>query len=335
MPRVTVLIPNYNNARYLGQCLEAVVAQTYGDWAAVVADNASTDDSLTVAASFRDSRLRLVRRRRTVSMMANLNLLVSEIDSEYAVILTADDWWEPQFLDRLVPLLDEHPESILAASAIRIVRDGREVEVLGLHQLRGTATGGTCPPEEALRLLITKRNRLYLPAILARRELFERMPGFEDSLVCDWIMLVRAAFQGSFQLCPDVLANYRQHDASLTAAALESALWGLELVRAVRVLQRDWADGGTPLAGASRTMARTFTIKLLVEARRLSHAGDRPGARLYCGLARTIAPTTGLRGLCLWCERALHLLTSAPLAPLGRRLLGRLGAVEEGFRGRY
>jgi hypothetical protein len=336
MARVTVLIPNYNNARYLRQCVDSVLAQTYDDWAAVVADNASTDDSVAVVRSFTDSRLRLVRRPRTVSMMANLNLLLSEIASPYAAILTADDWWEPGFLERMVGLLDDHPASLLAASAVRIVASGnREVEVLGLHQLWPVELGSTCPPATALRLLLTKRNRLYLPAILVRRELFDRLPSFDDSLVCDWIMLVRAAGQTPFELCPEVLANYRQHGESLTAHALRSGLWGVELVRAVRLLQLEWSSGVPPSTGAARTLARTFTLKLLVEARHRGSMGDRPGALFHCGLARSIAPTRSLRTLCLWCERAVGVLASAPVAPAGRHMLGWLSPVESRFRGRY
>ena len=47
-PRVTVLVPNLDQGRYLGRCLDSVLGQTYGRWHAVVADNASTDDSVAV-----------------------------------------------------------------------------------------------------------------------------------------------------------------------------------------------------------------------------------------------------------------------------------------------
>jgi len=323
-PRVTVLVPNLDQGRYLGRCLDSVLGQTDGRWHAVVADNASSDDSVAVVRSYRDPRLRLVRRPRTVSMMANWNLLAGEIDTEYAVLLSADDWWEPRFLERTVALLDAHPESLLAAAAVRVVEGEREVEVLGLHQ-RWPAARGACPPSAALRLLLTSRNRLYIHGVLARREVYERRP-FEDSPVADWIMLVRAAGLAPVQVCPEVLACYRRHDAGHTSRADRAGLWGLELVRAWRLLAAEWAADPPPVAGAARLLARTFTLKLLVESYHRACAGDREAARFQCRLARSIAPTPGWRAFALWCERAAGLLGARwlrRLAPLEARLGAR------------
>ena len=66
MSQVTVLVPNYNGAVYLRECLESIVAQTFADWELVVGDNASTDASLSIVASMADRRIRTVRRPRTI-----------------------------------------------------------------------------------------------------------------------------------------------------------------------------------------------------------------------------------------------------------------------------
>ena len=134
-------------------------------------------------------------------MMANWNLLLGEIDTEYAVLLSADDWWEPRFLERMVAILDRHPESLLAAAAVRVMESDRQVEVLGLHQL-WPADRGACPPAEALRLLLTRRNRLYVHAVLARAELYRRVR-LEDSPVADWMLFDRL-------LCPPLNAFRRE-----------------------------------------------------------------------------------------------------------------------------
>ncbi len=335
MTRVTVLVPNYNSGKYLGQCLASIRSQTFDAWHCVVADNASDDDSVAIVRSIADARFGLVERPRTVSPVANFNLLLADIDTEYAVMLTADDWWEPTFLERMVGVLDQHPESLMAACAVRIMAPNSPVEVLGLHQLWPPERGTSCPPEATLEFLVSKRNRLYLPAVLTRRELYQRLPPYEESFVSDWLMFVRAAAKAPVAVCPEPLVNYRRHQESLTAQAGRADLWGLELVKALKVLQSDWAGKELPFPDAPRTLARSFTLKLLLEAYHKSLGGDRSGALFHSRLARSIAPSATLRAFAFWCEKVTWLCTSGPLSALGRPALGSLRPLEDHFRSRW
>lgn len=335
VPRVTVLIPNYNGGRYLRECLTSLQSQTFDGWQGVVGDNASNDDSVSIVRSLPDPRVRLVERPHTVSAVANFNLLVAEIDTEYAVILTADDWWEPTFLERMMPLLDNHPESLMAACAVRVMSNDRPVEVLGLHQLWPPERGTSCPPAETLKFLVSKRNRLYLPAILTRRELYHRFPRYEESMVSDWLMAVRCAAVAPVQVCPEPLVNYRHHDESTTARAERAHLWGLELVKALKLLQSEWAGVDLPFSDARRMLARSFTLKLLDGAYRKILLDDRSGALFYLELARAVAPSAVMRAFAFWCEKVAWLWTTAPLGRAGRPALGLLQPLEDHLRKRW
>lgn len=332
MPRVTVLVPNYNGARYLRQCLTSIQRQTYDAWHAVVGDNASEDDSVAIVRSLSDPRFRLVQRPRTISAMANFNLLLAEIDTEFVVILTSDDWWEPDFLKQMVGLLDAHPQSLLAASAVRVVAADTPVEVLGLHQLWPPERGTSCPGAQTLRFLVSKRNRLYLPAVLARRELFERLPPFDEHLVSDWMLFVRAAAVTPVEVCPQPLVNYRRHGESNTARAGRASIWGLDLLMALKLLQAEWASSPPAFADAPVALARSFTLKLIVEAYWKSLAGERQGALFYLRLARASAPTALMRACAFWCEKVIWLWTSDPVFWLGRPALDALRPLEAHFR---
>jgi glycosyltransferase involved in cell wall biosynthesis len=59
-PRVTVLTAAYNQERYIGRCIESVLAQTYADWEMIIVDDGSTDNTRGVAASFCDPRIKLI-----------------------------------------------------------------------------------------------------------------------------------------------------------------------------------------------------------------------------------------------------------------------------------
>ena len=331
MNRVAILIPNYNNAGYLPQCLVSVQAQTLTDWRAIVGDNASTDDSVAVVKAIQDPRMSLVERSPTVSWVANVNLLLEQMpDADYVAVLHADDWWEPRFLEVLVGLLEAAPASIMAASAWRIVPNGGSPRVTGLH--KGRAVGrSTCSSSEALRLL-TEKNWLCSSAIIARRSLYRRFPRFDESfpLVNDWLMWIRAATAGNVEVTAEPLANYRLHDSSVSAEARRANRWGEEMIRMARTLQAEWANA-EPVEGLCRAVASGVAAELLADAGLRAERGDTAGALIQARLAGSIAPGFKQHTLAVLGEQIIRMtelpglrLVRGPAADLGRRLWGVL-----------
>src|ERR1700730_6383427 len=129
MSRVTVLVPTYNRESLLPACLESIQSQTFTDWKAVVGDNASTDGSAEIVRGLGDPRFELVCRQENVGYVRNTNLLLDNVDTELVAILHSDDWWEPDFLTRLVDLLDQAPDAIMAACAAGLKLESGETRV--------------------------------------------------------------------------------------------------------------------------------------------------------------------------------------------------------------
>lgn len=107
-PLVAIVVPVYNSAEHLRECLESLLAQTYSNWHAVVMDNCSTDGTGAIADEFarRDKRLRVVHCEKFVIKQENYNRAVAEADpeAEYIKVLEADNWITPDCLDRTVRL---------------------------------------------------------------------------------------------------------------------------------------------------------------------------------------------------------------------------------------
>jgi len=330
MSRVAVLIPNYNGGSYLRECLRSVVAQTFADWEAVVGDNASTDDSVSIVTAVADRRLRLVARPANVGWVANVNLLLHEARSDYVAILHADDFWEPPFLARMVEILERSPGSLLATCGSRVLTSGRPTAIKGLHEAwRGPAT--TCPKKTAARLL-TMKNWLRAPSVVMRRTLFLPYPTFDESLplVNDWLMWLRAATIGDVEVCPDPLANYRFHDASTTAESIRANYWGEEMTRMVRIVQADWAHA-EPFPGARQAIAVGVVAEILADAGLRAERGDSAGAIIQARRARALAPGPQEQALAVFFEQVIRLAdvpglrrARRPLAQIGRRVWGML-----------
>jgi glycosyltransferase involved in cell wall biosynthesis len=112
-PLITIVTPFYNTARYLEQCIQSVLAQTYGNFEYILADNCSTDGSLDIARRYaeQDRRIRLVTHTEFVGQMPNYNRALRYVspDSHYVKIVQADDWLEPHCMAEMVQLAQAHP----------------------------------------------------------------------------------------------------------------------------------------------------------------------------------------------------------------------------------
>jgi teichuronic acid biosynthesis glycosyltransferase TuaG len=112
--RVTVIVPVYDDERHLPQALESVLAQTYGDWEAIVVDDASTDGTPAVAAAFaeRDSRIRVLRMPTNVGVpIARNRGIAASGQSDLIALLDSDDYWLDNYLERTVALYDAAREA--------------------------------------------------------------------------------------------------------------------------------------------------------------------------------------------------------------------------------
>lgn len=103
MTQVSVVIPVYNGAAHLEQCLDSVAAQTLSDLEVICVDDGSTDASPDILARYAasDSRFRVVTQANAGPGAAR-NAGLALAGGEYVIFLDADDWFEPEFLAQMV-----------------------------------------------------------------------------------------------------------------------------------------------------------------------------------------------------------------------------------------
>lgn len=112
-PLVSVVTPVYNGGKYLTQCIESVLSQTYQHWVYTIVNNASTDKTLDIALGYaaRDSRIRVVSNQRLAGVIENHNIAFRHIDgqSTYTKVVSADDWLYPECIEAMVCLAERYP----------------------------------------------------------------------------------------------------------------------------------------------------------------------------------------------------------------------------------
>jgi glycosyltransferase involved in cell wall biosynthesis len=143
LPLVSIGVPVYNGEKYLRECLESILNQTYSNWECNVINNRSTDRSKEIADSFeaRDSRFRVITNDEFVDMTTNFNntFKYHAENAKYFKVVCADDWILPAFLEQTVAVMERFPAAGLC-SAYRI--DNKHVDCDGLNFYNGPLFAG-------------------------------------------------------------------------------------------------------------------------------------------------------------------------------------------------
>ena len=188
MPRITVTIPTYNRAHLLPDAIRSVLEQSVTDLEVFVSDNASTDDTASVVASFEDPRIHYVRNETNVGHLANMSKGFRLGTAPFVTILPDDDVMLPGNLERKVALLEQHPDVGLAHSSAKLVHVGQDNEVLRTNV---NYTGGEQDAVESasrvLRKMIGDSYWINFPTAVIRRSYvgdarFESADGLADDL---------------------------------------------------------------------------------------------------------------------------------------------------------
>ena len=210
MPKVSVIIPTYNRANYVGEAIESVLAQTYQDYEIIVVDDGSTDNTREVVQKYSDRMKYLYQDNRGEPGGRNTGILVSQ--GEYLVFLDSDDLLMPTKLEEQVAFLDSNPEiGVVYSDTYLCDETGR---LLGLqsdivsHRLQ---SGNIF--EELLR-----GGFIPINSAMVRRACLDDVGLFDEArpMSPDWELWLRVAQRYNFAYQNWPLAVYRIHSAMVS-----------------------------------------------------------------------------------------------------------------------
>lgn len=201
MPLVSVVVPNFNHARFLPQRLESILAQTFSDFEVIILDDGSTDNSREVIARYlQDPRVRFYANDiNSGSPFVQWNRGVSLAHCEFVWIAESDDVANPDFLATLIPHLQRNPDLGLCYCQSRLIDEsdkevGSAVEwsdVLDRSRWRdGFVNRGG---DECARFLLWRNTIPNASAVVFRRCIFLEVGGAPTSMrLCgDWMTWAR------------------------------------------------------------------------------------------------------------------------------------------------
>lgn len=127
-PLVTIALPTFNRHEGLKQSLECFIRQTYKNIEIVISDNHSDYNPTSLVDSYikDDPRIKFYRQKTNIGMKANGDFLFSKANGKYFLLGSDDDWWDPEFIETMVELLEHNPGASCAISDFQeILPNGR------------------------------------------------------------------------------------------------------------------------------------------------------------------------------------------------------------------
>jgi glycosyltransferase involved in cell wall biosynthesis len=192
-PLVTIAIPTYNRAAKLQRAAGSALAQSHAALEVLISDNASDDgtEALCRELANSDVRVRYLRSAVDRGPTANFNRLFAEARGDYVMMLSDDDWLEPDYVERCLAGLGERPGRVLVCGVARYVSDGR-VARTGVALTLDQADRRTRIVEY---LRNVDENGLFYG--LMPRAVLQRAAPLRDAVGNDWLLVAAVLAQGT------------------------------------------------------------------------------------------------------------------------------------------
>jgi glycosyltransferase involved in cell wall biosynthesis len=219
MPLVTIVLPSYNRAHYIGLTIESCLAQTYKEFELIIVDDGSKDNSIDVIESYaaKDSRIILIKNFINKKLPGTLNNGFMHAKGKYFTWISDDNLFAPNALEKMVEILDKKPDiGLVYADYITIDDDGKTMARIYQE-----------PPE-------------YLPirdcigaCFLYRASVAEQIGGYNEHLflIEDYEYWLRMGLVTKLFHIAEPLYYYRVHAKSLTKTRVQ------EISQAKRLLK--------------------------------------------------------------------------------------------------
>src|SRR5215204_1045782 len=225
--KVSVVIPCYNQARFLGEAIRSVLCQGYSDLEIIVVDDGSEDGTEEVASGYakEDPRVRLIRQENR-GLAAARNRGLSEAGGEYVVFLDSDDRLVSEALEVGVRELEAHPGCAFVSGICRkITSDGSVVADWEQFRVKDD------PYLELLRSC-----PVYVPTVMYRRSVFDAVGDFDTSYKAaeDYDLYYRILECFPVYCHETLVAEIRRHDTNMTHDRTLMLKYNMDALRSQR-----------------------------------------------------------------------------------------------------
>ena len=217
-PKISIILPNYNNEKYLKEAIESVLKQTYTNFELIIVDDASTDGSLEIIRAFNDKRIKVITSEVNRHVAYASNLGIQYASGEYIAKIDSDDIWENQKLEKQIEFMENHKEYGGCFTRVNII-DGKSedanIKYKVIFELFEKAKNQS--QKDWLRFFLSEGNCLCNSSSLIRKSIFEKIDGFFNLAYVgaeDYELWVRMVIRYPIYVLDERLVRYRWEEDS-------------------------------------------------------------------------------------------------------------------------
>ncbi|KAI95219.1 glycosyl transferase [Rhodomicrobium udaipurense JA643] len=226
LPKISIGVPVYNGLPYVGELMDSLLSQTFGDFDIVISDNASNDgtEELLRAYATADARVKYFRNETNIGLIPNYNRVFELATAPYFKWSAADDLYEPEYLAACFPAIRDDASVAVSHSETALVdRDGLALPYdSNLHACVDAQNGRTwlldrddcaCSGSRTRRFRAVLAKQIMCAPIygLMRRETLLKTVLHQSFFGSDKLLLAELALHGRYSIAPGKLFKKRMH----------------------------------------------------------------------------------------------------------------------------
>lgn len=223
-PLVSIVIPTYKAARYIGECIQSIFAQTYVNWEIIIGEDGCFDDTCSIINSMRPPSgqyVHMFTNQSNYGVSYTRNRAMEKAQGRYIAFLDADDTWEPEHLEQsLQHIVDNRAEFVFSGNNF-------------INEVGKVTKRDEQPSEKQLSDVINSiytYNFIMTPAVVIDRKIIDDGYRFDESLrygedLDIWIRIIGNGYRWTY--LAKATYNYRKHATSAmsqTPAMIEGML---------------------------------------------------------------------------------------------------------------
>jgi glycosyltransferase involved in cell wall biosynthesis len=242
MPRVSVIIPNYNHGAYLIQRINSILSQSFQDFEVIILDDCSDDHSRDMIESFReDPRVTHIvyNKENSGSTFKQWELGISLAAAELIWIAESDDWCEPNMLEELVQGIEKDENCVISYCQSYCIYNTNVLMWVSQHPFLSEIIEGR---DYIKRYMLMNNSIFNASMVLWKKKFFQyASKDFLNYKFCgDWLFWVEIAKQGTVHVSGKTHNFFRKHKKDITGSATTS---GLETIETISVLNTMYQNG--------------------------------------------------------------------------------------------
>ncbi|HBI16897.1 MAG TPA: hypothetical protein DDY52_01940 [Candidatus Moranbacteria bacterium] len=221
MPKVSILIPSYNHEKYIMECIQSVLDQSFQDFEIIITDDGSVDNTVAKIKKFKDNRIKLFCFEKNRGASAAVNNCIENSCGEYIAIMNSDDIFVGDKIEKQVNFLEKDTSIGAVLSYISAIdEEGNDILETQIFNYKHFDRENQ-NKYKWLKLFFSGENALAQPSTLIRRSCYSTI-GFYDerfAQIPDWDFWIRFCMNYDLHVIPERLVKYRIRDNNQNISA--------------------------------------------------------------------------------------------------------------------